>query len=406
VTDAATQGLRAYVVGGAVRDELLGLPPGDRDWVVVGATPEEMARRGFLPVGGDFPVFLHPRTREEYALARTERKSGRGYKGFTFYTGADVTLEDDLKRRDLTVNAIARDDDGRLIDPLGGVDDVHARILRHVGEAFAEDPVRILRLARFAARFGDFTVAPETLALCRDMVAAGEADALVAERVWKELSRGLMAATPSRLLDVLVQSQVLPRIMPELPVAEPFMAQAAADLDKAAHAGLSLPNRYALLCRATDRRAEMSARMRVPTECADYARLLPAVLEGLQALEGDGDAELRGREDAQQHAPEPDHAQAQEHGLEQGRAQAREQSPAVLQLALLERCDAMRKPERFLDLLRAAAILRSVDVDAWQARVAAVRGIDAGAIARGCQGDAARIKQALREARLQVLGAQ
>jgi tRNA nucleotidyltransferase (CCA-adding enzyme) len=401
VTDAATQGLRTYVVGGAVRDELLGLPAGDRDWVVVGATPEDMSRRGFLPVGGDFPVFLHPRTREEYALARTERKSGRGYKGFTFYTGADVTLEDDLKRRDLTVNAIARDGDGRLIDPLGGIEDVRARILRHVGEAFAEDPVRILRLARFAARFGDFTVAPETLALCRDMVAAGEADALVAERVWKELSRGLMAATPSRLLDVLVQSQALPRIMPELPAAEQVMAQTAPELDQAARAGLSLPNRYALLCRATDRRAEMSARMRVPTECADYARLLPIMLAGLQAVDGHAnpDRQELGQAPGQGAGAGEGAEPGQDHLDDQGQAAA----PVALQLALLERCDALRKPARFIDLLRAAAILRSVDMEAWQARLDAVRGIDAGAIARACQGDPVRIKQALHEARLQVL---
>lgn len=161
-------------------------------------------------------MFLHPVTKEEYAPARTERKSGRGYKGFTFYTGTDVTLEEDLRRRDLTVNAIAQKQDGELVDPLGGAADVQARVFRHVGEAFQEDPVRILRLARFAARFADFSVAPETMALCRQMVEAGEADALVPERVWKEVSRGLMAAAPSRMLDVLRQSGALERVMPEL----------------------------------------------------------------------------------------------------------------------------------------------------------------------------------------------
>lgn len=359
MSDPAIQGLQAYIVGGAVRDELLGLPAGDRDWVVVGATPEDLARRGFLPVGGDFPVFLHPKTREEYALARTERKSGRGYKGFTFYTGADVSLEADLQRRDLTVNAIARDADGKLIDPLGGVADIKARVLRHAGQAFAEDPVRILRLARFAARFGDFTVAPETLDLCRAMVAAGEADALVAERVWKELSRGLMMGTPSHLLRVLEETEALARVMPELRLS-PAIGK---DLDRAAQAGLSLPGRYALLCRQTPGRAALSARLRVPAECADYARLLPVVLEGL-----DGD----------------------------------EQDP-VAALDLLERCDALRKPERFFDLLRAASIVRPVDNAAWEERVRAVRGIDAGAIARSCRGDTARIKDALRQARLAVL---
>ncbi|MFN9490379.1 MAG: multifunctional CCA tRNA nucleotidyl transferase/2'3'-cyclic phosphodiesterase/2'nucleotidase/phosphatase, partial [Betaproteobacteria bacterium] len=178
--------MKIYVVGGAVRDELLGLPVQDRDHVVVGATPEEMIRRGFRPVGRDFPVFLHPETHEEYALARTERKTAPGYHGFAFHAAPDVTLEQDLERRDLTINAMARDDDGRLIDPHHGAEDLGEGLLRHVSPAFAEDPVRILRVARFAARFG-FSVAPETQALMRQMVEAGEADALVAERVWQEL---------------------------------------------------------------------------------------------------------------------------------------------------------------------------------------------------------------------------
>ncbi len=364
--DPALAGLNAYIVGGAVRDQLLGLPPGDRDWVVVGATPEQMAKRGFLPVGGDFPVFLHPRTREEYALARTERKSGLGYKGFTFYTGSDVTLEADLQRRDLTVNAIARATDGRLIDPLGGAADVRARVLRHVGTAFAEDPVRILRLARFAARFSDFTIAPETLALCRQMVHAGEADALVPERVWKEISRGLMTATPSRVLAVLSDSEALPRVLPGLVLT----GSTDRELDHAAAAGLPLPGRWALLCRHTPDVAALGARLRVPAACTDEARLLPLVLSAL-----DGDEKCSGDE-------------------RDGAA-----------LDLMERCDALRKPERFLDLLKAAAIVRSVDVQAWAARVAAVRAIDAGAIARAQGGDPARIKPALRAARLQALQA-
>nr|WP_255592851.1 CCA tRNA nucleotidyltransferase [Bordetella sp. BOR01] len=349
--------MQVYIVGGAVRDALLGLPAGDRDWVVVGATPEDMARRGFIPVGGDFPVFLHPRTKEEYALARTERKSGRGYKGFTFHTGADVTLEQDLLRRDLTVNAIARTPQGQLLDPLDGSADIRARVLRHVGEAFAEDPVRILRLGRFAARFGDFTVAPETLALCRRMVDAGEADALVPERVWKELSRGLMAAAPSRMLDVLAQSGALARVMPELQ----GVPGVGIDLDRAARAGLALPGRYALLCRQTPERDAMSRRLRVPTECADQARLLPQVVDGVGAG----------------------------------------QPPA--QLALIESCDALRKPDRFAALLQAAAVVTGVDLPAWQRRVDAVRGVDAGAIARLCAGDPARIKPALQQARLAAL---
>lgn len=355
--DPDCAGLQVYIVGGAVRDALLGQPAGDRDWVVVGATPEDMARRGFMPVGGDFPVFLHPRTKEEYALARTERKSGRGYKGFTFYTGADVTLEQDLLRRDLTVNAIARTPQGQLLDPLDGAADIRARVLRHVGEAFAEDPVRILRLGRFAARFGDFTVAPETLALCRRMVDAGEADALVPERVWKELSRGLMAATPSRMLDVLAQSGALARVMPELQDAPTV----GADLDRAADAALPLPGRYALLCRLTPERDAMSRRLRVPTDCADQARLLARVVQG---------------------------------------ADARDESA---QLALIESCDALRKPERFVALLQAAAVVTPIDLLAWKQRAEAVRSVDAGAIARQCAGDPARIKPALREARLRML---
>ena len=195
--------MKVYQVGGAVRDELLGLPVKDRDHVVVGATPEEMERLGYRPVGKDFPVFLHPRTHEEYALARTERKTGRGYKGFTVYAAPDVTLEDDLARRDLTINAIAKDEaTGALIDPFDGAADLKAGVLRHVSPAFAEDPVRILRVARFAARFG-FRIAPETLELMRKMVADGEADALVPERVWQEFAKGLLEPAPRRMFDAL-----------------------------------------------------------------------------------------------------------------------------------------------------------------------------------------------------------
>jgi tRNA nucleotidyltransferase (CCA-adding enzyme) len=208
--------MKIYMVGGAVRDELLGLPVADRDFVVVGATPEEMVARGFLPVGKDFPVFLHPVTHEEYALARTERKSGRGYKGFTVYASPEVTLEEDLARRDLTINAIAKDEAGHYIDPYGGRQDLERRVLRHVSPAFVEDPVRILRVARFAARFTDFTVAQETRELMRQMVANGEVDALVPERVWLELARGLMEKRPSRMFEVLRDCGALARILPEV----------------------------------------------------------------------------------------------------------------------------------------------------------------------------------------------
>ncbi len=214
--DPLTSGLDLYIVGGAVRDRLLGQPAGDRDFVVVGATPEEMIRRGFRPVGRDFPVFVHPQSGEEYALARTERKSGRGYHGFVFHTGPEVSLSEDLARRDLTINAIAEAPDGRLIDPHGGVADLRACCLRHVSPAFREDPVRLLRLARFAARFEHFEIAPDTLALCRQMVADGEIEHLVAERVWNELAGALMTASPSRFFRVLRSTGALAVILPEL----------------------------------------------------------------------------------------------------------------------------------------------------------------------------------------------
>ncbi len=210
--------MKIYAVGGAVRDELLGLPVADRDHVVVGSTPEEMMRLGYKPVGKDFPVFLHPRTREEHALARTERKVARGHKGFQIHAAPDVTLEQDLARRDLTINAMARDETGRLIDPFGGAADLERGLLRHVSPAFVEDPVRILRVARFAARFG-FAVAPETMALMRSMVANGEADALVPERVWQEFSRGLMEGDAALMFPVLAEAGLLDRLLPELNLA-------------------------------------------------------------------------------------------------------------------------------------------------------------------------------------------
>src|SRR5512138_1636476 len=208
--------MNTYLVGGAVRDRLLGLPPGDRDWVVVGETPASMLAAGFRPVGRDFPVFLHPDTGEEYALARTERKSAPGYRGFVVHADPSVTLEQDLSRRDLTINAMALAPDGRLIDPFGGMADLRAGVLRHVSEAFNEDPVRILRVARFAARYAGFNVAPETLALMRSMVDAGEVAALVAERVWQELARGLMEDKPSRMFELLRACGALRVLLPEV----------------------------------------------------------------------------------------------------------------------------------------------------------------------------------------------
>ncbi|MBX9810274.1 MAG: multifunctional CCA tRNA nucleotidyl transferase/2'3'-cyclic phosphodiesterase/2'nucleotidase/phosphatase, partial [Burkholderiales bacterium] len=260
--------MKIYSVGGAVRDELLGLPVADRDYVVVGATPEEMVRRGFRPVGKDFPVFLHPRTHEEYALARTERKVARGYHGFEFCSAPGVTLEQDLARRDLTINAIAKDEDGRIIDPFGGAADLKAGLLRHVSPAFAEDPVRILRVARFAARFG-FAIAPETLALMRQMVEAGEADALVAERVWQEVARGLMEKKPSRMFEVLRECGALARVMPEIDAVLASGGQgeeALRVLDAAAEAGGPLEMRFAALVRTLDPLAveALADRLRAP----------------------------------------------------------------------------------------------------------------------------------------------
>ena len=251
--------MEIYCVGGAIRDELLGLPVKDRDWVVVGATPETLLAEGYKPVGKDFPVFLHPRSHEEYALARTERKTAPGYAGFVFHTDPSVTLEEDLARRDLTINAIARGDDGVLVDPFHGRRDLADGIFRHVSPAFAEDPVRILRLARFAARFAEFRVAPETLDLMRGMVAAGEVDALVPERVWQEIARGLMEARPSRMIQVLRDCGALARLLPEVDrmfgIPQPAQHHPEVDcgahlllvLDEAAATGQPLAVRFACL---------------------------------------------------------------------------------------------------------------------------------------------------------------
>ncbi len=366
--DRATEGLQAYVVGGAVRDELLGRPAGDRDWVVVGATPEDMTRRGFVPVGADFPVFLHPDTKEEYALARTERKSGKGYKGFTFYAGTDVTLDDDLKRRDLTVNAMARAADGTLVDPLGGQRDLTQHVLRHVGPAFEEDPVRILRLARFAARFYDFTVAPETLALCQRMVHLGEADALVPERVWQELSRGLMSEQPSRMFEVLLACEALPVVMPGFVYHESL----GQHLDQAAQSPQrSLPAMYALAMCETPDKKDLARRLRATGDCAAWADLLPVLVETCESA-----------------------------------ATWSENDWASEVLTRLERCDAIRRPERFLALLGVAGHLVSCPTDKLEQALLAARGIDAGAIARPLQGQGAQvIAQAVRQARLHAVRA-
>jgi tRNA nucleotidyltransferase (CCA-adding enzyme) len=358
--------MKIYVVGGAVRDELLGLPVKDRDYVVVGATPDEMVALGYKPVGRDFPVFLHPQTHEEYALARTERKTARGYHGFEFHTAPEVTLEQDLARRDLTINAIARDADGSIIDPYNGVADLQARVFRHVGPAFVEDPVRILRVARFAARF-DFAIAPETLALMREMVARGEADALIAERVWQELSRGLMEQRPSRMLAALDACGALVVVLRELAAAlsgEPLASRQTV-LDSAAAADADLSQRFALLTRHAGEAAlsALCERLRVPQECAELA-----LLAARQSANATQAASL----------------------------------DATALLALLQAADALRRPARFAQWLAvlgwdqpaaAAALAR------LHTALAAARAVDAGAIAQKQTG-AAQIRDAVAAARM------
>ena len=360
--------MKIYTVGGAVRDQLLGLPVKDHDHVVVGATPEDMLRQGFRPVGKDFPVFLHPKTQEEYALARTERKTAPGYRGFVFHTAPDVTLEDDLVRRDLTINAIAMAEDGTLTDPFGGVQDIQDKIFRHVSDAFGEDPVRILRLARFAARFDTFTVAPATMELMRRMVADGEVDALVAERVWQEVAKGLMEARPSRMLTVLHECGALARILPELTINEHLLHV----IDGAAGAGHELCVRFAVLMLAVPvgQINVLSERLRVPNDCRELAVMAAreqAAVAGALALSAE---EL---------------------------------------VSLCERCDGLRKPQRFVQMLDAIAC----DVQAqnpvfpqsaWlQAMLAAVRGVDAGALAQACAQEPKRIPEVIHAARVEAV---
>lgn len=277
--------MQVYLVGGAVRDELLGLPVQDKDYVVVGTTPAAMLAAGFKPVGKDFPVFLHPQTHDEYALARTERKVAQGYKGFVVQASIDVSLEEDLARRDLTVNAIAKDAHGQLIDPYQGRADLQAKVFRHVSPAFAEDPVRILRAARLSARFPTFTIAPETNQLMQQMVAAGEVDALVAERVWQELAKGLMEMQPSRMFEVLQACGALGRILPELAVLWDESVRPAVALSRllqsinhSAWQQQKLPIRFAVLMLvgqlSVDQLKRLCLRLKVPKDCQDLAQML------------------------------------------------------------------------------------------------------------------------------------
>ena len=407
--------MKIYTVGGAIRDALLGLAVKDRDYVVVGATPEQMAARGFRPVGKDFPVFLHPETQAEYALARTERKTAAGYHGFVFHYEPDVTLEQDLARRDLTINAMAREVapdgslTGEIVDPYSGQQDLDARVFRHVGPAFSEDPVRILRIARFAARFTEFAVAPETLQLMRDMVAAGEVDALVPERVWQEVSRGLMEAKPSRMFDLLRQCGALARILPEIDclygVPQPAEHHPEVDtgvhvmmvVDHAAHQGYKLPVRFAALThdlgkgttpqevlprhighegRSVDLLKPLCERLRVPNECRDLAVMV-----------------------------------AREHG---NIHRVREMGAAAL-VRLLERCDGIRKPERFAEALQACESdargrlgfesRAYPQADRLRVALVAARKVDAGAVAAALAGKPAGIKEAVHQARVAAVEA-
>ncbi len=401
--------MKTYVVGGAVRDRLLGLPVQDRDHVVVGASPEKMLAEGYTPVGQDFPVFLHPDTHEEYALARTERKTAPGYKGFVFHAAPDVTLEQDLARRDLTINAMAEDENGRIIDPYGGQQDLQARIFRHVGPAFVEDPVRILRVARFAARFTDFSVAHETLKLMQAMVSRGEVDALVPERIWQELARGLMEARPSRMFEVLRECGALERLLPE--VQRLWGVPQRADyhpeidtgihnmmvIDMAARLGGSLPVRFAALThdlgkgttpaeilprhlghegRSVELLEQVCSRLRVPNDCRELA-IVVAREHGNIHRSGDFGAE------------------------------------AVVRL--LERCDALRRPERFAEILLACEAdargrlgFEETPYPPTQRLLTAldrIASIDAGAVAQAHAATPQKIPLAVRAARIHALEA-
>jgi tRNA nucleotidyltransferase (CCA-adding enzyme) len=365
--------MEIYRVGGCVRDALLGAArstrgeldaalENDRDWVVVGATPQQMIDLGFRPVGKDFPVFLHPETHEEYALARTERKTGPGYRGFEPHASPDVTLKEDLARRDLTINAMALADDGNLIDPYGGKQDLEDKVLRHVSPSFIEDPVRILRLARFAARFPDFTIAPETRELLRMMVKDGEADALVPERVVQELSRGLMEKKPSRMIEVLVDSGLIERLYSELEDIEPT----AMALDRAVERKLLLPARFAVLANAARSPravADLLGKLRLQQESAQLARLLVELREPLATATS---------------------------------------SAAIVDV--LERGDAFRRPERFELLLQAFEVSRELTANRFRIALKAAADVDAGALAALHRNDPAEIPRAVRQARIVAVG--
>ena len=377
--------MEIYLVGGAVRDALLGLPVNDRDWVVVGSTPGDMVAQGYLPVGRDFPVFLHPVSHEEYALARTERKTRPGFRGFAIHASPEVTLEEDLARRDLTINSIAARGDftrpegqydlspqhfklnsSQLIDPFGGQTDVRDKVLRHVTPAFREDPVRILRVARFNARFPDFSVAPETLGLMREMVASGEVNALVPERVWQELSEGLMAAQPSKMMGVLVRTGALHHVLPPLlpGVDAEFLV-----LDAAAQAGASLAVRFA--CLMSHFEPDPALMRRIPGACSELAALWAREHEHLSEFKPIADARA-------------DFDAVGNRGGVAG-------TVAQDLVQLFERCDAFRKPGRFFELLQCCSLLRGMDTRQLNGALRAAQTVTSqqaliGFAAKGCQG--------------------
>ncbi len=333
--------MKMWMVGGAVRDGLLGLPVTDRDWVVVGQTPERMLAAGFTPVGKDFPVFLHPQTKEEVALARTERKTGPGYHGFQVQADPGVTLEDDLMRRDLTINAMAQDEAGHITDPHGGQRDLQAKLLRHVSPAFAEDPVRILRLARFAARFTDFNVAPETAMLMRQMVDAGEVDALVAERVWQELSRGLMETRPSRMFEVLRRCGALARLLPEVDRlwGVPQRADHHPEIDTGIH-----------LMMVLDMSARLNAPLPVRFACLGHdlgKGTTPADVLPRHLGHEERSVKLLRALSERLRVPVDCRALAEVVAREHGNIHRSAEFGAAALVRLLERCDALRRPERW-----------------------------------------------------------
>lgn len=398
--------MKVYQVGGAVRDELLGLPVQDRDYVVVGSTPEEMVKQGFRPVGKDFPVFLHPDTHEEYALARTERKTTPGYKGFKVHAEPEVTLEQDLARRDLTINAIARDDSGSIIDPYHGVSDIEAGVLRHVSQAFVEDPVRILRLARFAARFERFSIAPETLSLMREMVRTGEVDALVPERVWQELAKGLMENRPSRMIYALRECGALVRILPELDrlFGVPQTAKYHPEIDAGIHVMMAIDYAASRACPVEVRFAVLMHDLgKGTTPKAEWPRHIAHEQRGFELIRP-----LCERLRVPNACRDLALATARFHGVVHRASELR----AETLLKLFHDTDALRQPERFelfLQACEADFCGRSgferqpfAQADVLRDGLKVVFSVDAGVVAKQCP-DPGLIREHVYQARLAAL---